>query len=299
MELWRLRYFLVLAEVLHFGRAAEQLHITQPGLSQQVQKLEQEMGVCLFERGRQTRLTAAGEALADAAGPLLGHADQVREQVRQAAAGVHGTLRVLLTRSAPTQILHRALEGFREANPDIDVQTETAWTTHNVGALRRGAADVAAVLLPLQEQSGLDVRELERVELSVILPSEHRLARRRRIGVDELTDEPFVAWPREQAPGAWDRLVRSVWRRRTPRIVRTEPDIERMLTAVQDGHGLTFATRQRARQLRRRGVAVRDLRQPAPDYVFGWCWDAQSTNPALGRFVDGLRTPRNPDPLSR
>lgn len=288
MELRQLRYFAVLAETLHFGQAATQLHISQPGLSQQIRRLEQELGVVLLERGRQTHLTAAGAALAKAAVSLLAHEEKVRTQVRRVASKAPGKLQVVLTRSAPTQLTHAILERYRAQHPEIEVQTETAWTSHNLSMLHAGKADAALVQLPLENSAGLHVRELARRALSVILPSGHPLAGRRKIRLEELRHEPYIGWPREQAPAAWDRLLSSVWGDEQPLIIRIEPDLERMVAAVKDGLGFAMATRERALQLRREGVVVRDLFTPSVDYIFGLCWLTDNLNPNLPALVSSL-----------
>lgn len=285
MELRQLRYFATLAETLHFGRAAELLHISQPGLSQQIRRLEEELGVVLVERGRLITLTSAGEAMATEVGPLLAHADQVRSLVREAASEVGGTLALMLTRSAPTPLTHDLLERYRARHPDVEVQIETAWTSHNVGMVRSGSADAALVQLPLLDAAGLEVIELSSAPLSVILPSAHPLARKRKVKIDDLRQEPYIGWPREQAPGGWDRLMALAWADGEPVLVRTEPDLERMISAVKDGLGFAMATHERAFQLRRAGVVVRALAPPALDYVFGLCWASDNLKPALQALV--------------
>jgi DNA-binding transcriptional LysR family regulator len=289
VELRQLRYFATLAETLHFGRAAALLHISQPGLSQQIRRLEQELGVVLVERGRQTTLTSAGAALATSVGPLLAHADQVRAHVRQTASEVAGTLTLMLTRSAPTPLTHDLLERFRARHPEVDIQIETAWTSHNVGMVRSGSADAALVQLPLLDDVGLEVVELTSAPLSVILPSAHPLARKRKVKLEDLRQEPYIGWPREQAPGGWDRLMALAWGDAEPRLVRIEPDLERMVSAVKDGLGFAMATHERAFQLRRTGVVVREIAAPAIDYVFGLCWATDNLNPALQALVAECR----------
>jgi len=282
MELRQLRYFVVLADLLHFGDAAAELHISQPGLSQQIRRLEDDLGVVLFERGRNTRLTPAGAVLAELAAPLLDHAGRVRTQVvRAASSEVAGTLRIVLTRSAPTPLIHDFLEPFRAQHPEIDVQIETAWTALNVSMLRLGTADAAFVQLPLDETDGLEVVELSRVDLAIILPSDHPLAQQDVVTLDEIRGVPCVGWPREHAPGAWDQLIAAVWGDTEPRFVRLEPDLERMMAAVRNGHGFALATHERAQQLRRDGVVVRQFAEPAPSYLFGLCWLSDNPNPAL------------------
>jgi DNA-binding transcriptional LysR family regulator len=299
MELRRLKYFAVLAEELHFGEAARKLHIAQPGLSQQIKALENELKVELFHRtSRAVSLTPAGQVLAEEVRLLLEHADRVEEKVRALSSGTRGVLRILFTRSAPGDNAYRLVERFKSGNPGVDVLTETAWTAWNLEALRNRTADVVVVLLPLADEvDDLEVFPLGEEPLSVALPPGHPLAKKRKISRAALRAEPAVLWPRSLAPGAYDRLIEELWPGlETLPIARAEPDMERMLAAVQAGAGFTLLSSARASHLHLRGVALRPLTGPAPVYRFGLCWLRDTANPVVARFVHLVRGPgRGPD----
>src|SRR5664279_3124689 len=166
MDLRRLQYFAVVAQELHFRRAAERLHIAQPGLSQQIKVLERELGADLFDRGPQgVTLTAAGTVLLEEGVPLLGQLDRVEERVRAVAEGRRSQLRVVHTRSVsgglPDEVVHR----FREQYPEVDVLVESAWTTRNLQMLRAGEVEAAFVRLPLSDADDFQFRHLGRPRL--------------------------------------------------------------------------------------------------------------------------------------
>ena len=150
MELRRLAYFAVLAEELHFRRAAERLRIAQPGLTQQIRVLERELGATLFERSTSgVTLTDAGQVLLEEGVPLLREADRVTERVRAAAQGRTGLLRIVHSRSLAGGLPDELVRTFRQLHPDADIGVESAWTARNVAMLRTGEADAAFVRLPL------------------------------------------------------------------------------------------------------------------------------------------------------
>ena len=157
VELRRLAYFAVLAEELHFRRAAERLRIAQPGLTQQIRVLERELGATLFERSTSgVTLTDAGRVLLEEGVPLLREADRVTEQVRAAAQGRTGLLRIVHSRSLAGGLPDELVRTFRQLHPDADIAVESAWTTRNVAMLRTGEADAAFVRLPLAGAEDLD-----------------------------------------------------------------------------------------------------------------------------------------------
>ena len=150
MDLRRLRYFAVVAEELHFRRAAERLHIAQPGLSQQIRVLERELGAVLFNRTTAgVTLTEAGRTLRDEGVPLLREVERVAALVRAAAEGRSGRLRIVLTRSLAGSSPDELMTEFRSRHPDAEIDIETAWTTRNVAMVRAAEADAAFVRLPL------------------------------------------------------------------------------------------------------------------------------------------------------
>ncbi|MHB1928870.1 MAG: LysR family transcriptional regulator, partial [Acidimicrobiales bacterium] len=242
MELRRLRYFVAVAEELHFGRAAERLHLAQPALSQQIRVLEHELGGRLFERNsRRVALTEAGAALLDGAPQLLRAAEELDARVRAVAAGGAGRLRVHTTRSAPMGITAVLIDRFRAESPGVHLELVTGFTGWNLEELAAGRSDVVFVRPPVDVATPIEVVPLGEEELVVALPSGQPLAdrtRRRRIRPEDLEGQDVVSWPRRNAPGMHDRIEAQVWGGRSPRVAREEPDDEQVLRAVAAGAGL-------------------------------------------------------------
>src|SRR4051812_30202756 len=150
MELRRLRYFVAVAEELHFRRAAERLHLAQPALSQQIRKLENELGVDLFHRSKRgVALTSAGTLFLDEARRLLRHAEDAARAARNAGSGTIGRLRVGHVPDAIPPAFPRAIAAFVTRHPGIEVVPETAPARRAVEDVRVGRLDIALVGLPV------------------------------------------------------------------------------------------------------------------------------------------------------
>ena len=286
MELRRLRYFAVLAEELHFRRAAERLHIAQPGLTQQIRVLERELGATLFHRSTSgVTLTDAGRVLFEEGVPLLREVELVTERVRAAAQGRTGLLRVVHSRSLADGLPDELVHTFRQLHPDADIAVESAWTTRNVAMLRSGEADAAFVRLPLAGADDIGVLRLGETELVAALPAAHPLAARRTLRFADLCGADVVSWPRDQAPGYFDHIRATVWGDQPPSLVASEPDPEHLLAAVAAGAGLCIIDAQRAARLRPRGVVVRHFTRPALTAAFAVAWNPNRRSPLLDAFL--------------
>jgi DNA-binding transcriptional LysR family regulator len=296
VDLRRLQYFAVLAEELHFRRAAERLHIAQPGLSQQIRVLERELGAVLFERTTAgVTLTPAGHALRDEGVPLLREVERVAALVRAAAEGRTGRLRIVHTRSLAGALPDELVHQFRREHPEAEIGVETAWTARNVAMVRAAEADAAFVRLPLEDADDLRLLTLGSTELVVTLPATHPLARKRVVRPDDLRDVHLVAWPHEQAPGYYDHVRAAVWGENPPPVTATEPDPEHLLAAVAAG-AVCVLDADRAARLRPRGVLVRRFARPTPTADFGLVWSPHRAPPLLQAFIthcrDKVRTVR-------
>ena len=290
MDLRRLQYFAVLAEELHFRRAAERLHIAQPGLSQQIRVLERELGAVLFERSTAgVTLTDAGRALRDEGVPLLREVERVAALVRAAAEGRSGRLRIVHTRSLLGGPPDELVREFRRLHPDVDIEAETAWTTRNVAMVRAAEADAAFVRLPLHDADDLRLLTLGRTEIVVVLPAGHPLARRRALRPADLRGSDLISWPREQAPGYFDHVRTLIWGEDPPSVTASEPDPEHLLAAVAAGAGVCVLDAQRAARLRPSGVVVRRFARPAPTAEYGLVWSPQRISQQLKAFVGHCR----------
>ena len=199
LDLRKLRYFVAVAEELHFGRAAERLYLAQPVLSRQIQKLEQELGVTLFERtSRNVALTSAGRQLVDEARPLLAAGDAARRRVRQAAEA-RPTLTVGFFTGDTT--VTRSIRLFRDRRPDVTTQVRRIYWSDQAQVLLDGAADVAFVHLPIDER-GLELVPLYAEERVALLAADHPLARKKSLSITQLADDPVVL--HRGASDAWE-----------------------------------------------------------------------------------------------
>ncbi|MBQ1043464.1 MULTISPECIES: LysR family transcriptional regulator [unclassified Micromonospora] len=202
METRELRYFVAVAEELHFGRAARRLGIAQPPLSRAIQQLERRLGVTLLERdSRSVALTAAGSVLlreGRAALDAVDAADRRTRRAGQAAAGGPGL--VLATKAgASSELLPKLLDAYA-AEPDaVPVEVLLCGIGEQEGLLRDGRADVALLHLPFDSTTGLDTEELITEPQVAIMPAGHPLARRPHLlmaEVEALPDLPMPRWPR-------------------------------------------------------------------------------------------------------
>jgi DNA-binding transcriptional LysR family regulator len=285
VELRQLRSFVAVAEELHFRRAADRLHLAQPSVSQQVRTLESELGVRLFERNRRgVVLTAAGVTLLEDARDLLARADRAAERARDAGTGIRGRLRLSLTRSLTGGLAGEIVEAFRERYPEVNLELSVGYTSLHAEQLRHGLIDVAFVRPPLQD-AALEEHELAREPLVCVLPSRHRLARRRAIAPDDLREEPLVWWPREHGPGPWEEMLGAVYGAgRWPEIARTEPEEERLVSAVAEGAGVSFIMLERSRTLRIPGAVFRRFTTPEPTVGIALAWRGGAVLPVIARL---------------
>lgn len=198
MELRHLRYFVAVAEELHFTRAAARLHIGQPPLSQQIQALEAELGVQLFRRTRRSvQLTEAGQHLLLRAREILAASQDVSAELQRIARGEVGELRVGFTSSGVLiGTLSQALRRYREARPGVVLRLREMYTYGQFAALQSGELDVGFVRYnESAAPEGLAVRPLQRDRLCLIVPQDHRLAGRQEVSIAEARDEAFIGYP--------------------------------------------------------------------------------------------------------
>ncbi|MEO3962333.1 LysR substrate-binding domain-containing protein, partial [Chromobacterium piscinae] len=207
MELRHLRYFIAVAEELHFTRAAERLHIGQPPLSQQIQALEAELGAPLFRRHqRKVELTPAGQQLLPRARQILADSAAAAAAVRRAANGETGELRIGFTSSLPlTPILHHSLQHYRRDYPEVRLTLSEMFTAGQFDALERRQLDLGFVRFNGPTPSPLiRVEELHRDRLLAVVPSAHPLAAEKALALSRLAGEPLIGYPRESGSGLSD-----------------------------------------------------------------------------------------------
>jgi len=204
MELRHLRYFVAVAEELHFTRAAERLHMAQPPLSQQIRALEDELGVSLFQRHqRAVRLTPAGERFLLRARALLEAASQAADEARRAARGEIGELNIGFTSSLPLMpLLPLALQQFRRRHGEVTLHFHEEFTREQFQLLGSSKLDVGIVRFNGEEDTpGLQLRELRRDRLYAVLPQHHPLASQAAIPLHRLAGERIIGYP--SSSGNW------------------------------------------------------------------------------------------------
>jgi DNA-binding transcriptional LysR family regulator len=204
MELRHLRYFVAVAEELHFTRAAERLHIGQPPLSQQIQALEEELGVQLFARSkRRVALTEAGQRFLVSARQILADTEQAAEQARRAARGEVGELRIGFTSSLPlTPLLPGVLNDYRRRHPQVTLTLREMFTTDQFDALMAERLDVGFVRYTnVTAPPGLALREIHRDPLRVVINQRHPLAGEKSLSFAQLRDEAFISYPHDAGTG--------------------------------------------------------------------------------------------------
>ncbi|MCP2265610.1 LysR family transcriptional regulator [Promicromonospora thailandica] len=199
LETRELRYFVAVAEELHFGRAAERLAIAQPPLSRAIQQLERRLGVTLLERDRRgVALTPAGATMLAEARLALDAVDAVVRRTRRAAAPTPGL--VLTTKAgASHELLKRLLDAYAQRPDAVDVDVLLCEVGGQRGLLRDGSADVALVHSPYDVLTGLETATLQTEGQVAIVPGAHPLARRTRLTLAEVSDVPdlpIARWPR-------------------------------------------------------------------------------------------------------
>src|ERR1051326_802104 len=265
VELRHLRYFVTVASEMHFGRAAQRLIVSQPALSQQIRSLEGELGFKLFERNRRgVQLTPEGATFLREAEAVVQQADHAAEVARALAEGGAGHLRLSQLRTTPRGLPERITGEFQRRHAGVEMLPESGSTEQNVDRLRTAQLDVAFVLAPIEDSTGIGCLEIAPEPIVVALPAGHPLSRRRRIRREELVDVPLVFHPRHNSPGFYDSLLSQVYGTATPNIVRTEANEERMLLAVAEGAGITMLLADRTATLRFSGVVYRRFAPPEP-----------------------------------
>jgi DNA-binding transcriptional LysR family regulator len=243
VELRQLRYFIAVAEELHFGHAAARLHIAQPPLSQQIKHLENELHTQLLWRTkRHVELTEAGEAFLEEARKTLAQVEHAARVARSNGLGKTGQLELGFIDTATYGFLPELLRTFREHHPDVQVVLHEMTSGELVEALKRGQIQVA-LLRPTRGGSQLQFHEIGRERLVVAMPRRHRLSRLPEVPVQELEHEGWILFPRLLSPGLHDYLL-GICRKAgfTPRVVQEARVGHTIVGLVAAGLGITLIT---------------------------------------------------------
>jgi DNA-binding transcriptional LysR family regulator len=293
IELRQLRYFVTVAEELHFGRAARRLHMTQPPLSQTIMALEQMLGAPLFERNRRgVALTAAGAALLPEARRLLEQAGGLAELVQRAATGASGRLSLAFVSSADYSVLPPTLRAYRAAFPQVEISLKEATSDLQLDDLLEGRVDAGLLIPPLPDRARqeLDYLPVLREPLVLAAPAGlPGLAGASAADLRAVAGLPLIIFPRHISPGLYDAIL-SVFRDAgiTAEVGQEAIQMQTIVSLVSAGMGIALVP-QSVSNLRRPGVEYLPLLQGTPLVETGLAWRRDNASPVLRGFLELMR----------
>lgn len=295
MDLRQLRYFVTVAEELHFGRAARRLAMTQPPLSQQIQALEAEIGVPLFVRTRRSvMLTPAGQQWLPEVRRVLADAAALPGLAQRLARGEVGSLALAFVSTADYGILPELLRHFRARHPDVQLQLREATSDVQLEALADGAIDAGLVIRPQLAvmPHGLSYLPLVCEPLVLAVPDGWRPPGARQVptqvSLRDAAREPLIIFPRRSAPAFYD-IITGYYARDglTPVIAQEAIQMQTIVSLVSAGMGVALVPASLC-NLRRTGVSYLALRDAGPEIETGLAWreGAAGVAPVLRSFID-------------
>lgn len=273
MELRQLKYFVCVAEELHFGRAAERLYIAQSPLSRQIRALERELGVALLRRTtRRVELTPAGNALLAEAKTILAAVEQATAKVSEASALPNRTLRLAFTDCSAHALLGRAVRLVKSVRGDIGIDLHTGLLTpQQLTALSDRRIDVAFIIRPNEIPAGIAMHTLHTEPLVLLLPAAHPLAAVEVVELESIKHEPMVCFP-----GNGQSVVRDIFERACvaagfePNVTQTAHELSSVMDLVAEGLGCAPMPRS-VIHAPRKGVVARPIRQgPQVEVAIAW-----------------------------
>jgi len=287
IDLRQLRYFVAVAEELHFGRAAERLGMAQPPLTQQIQKLERALGYRVFSRqARRTTLTEAGLVLLEEARRILFEVDQAIDHARRAGRGETGQLTVGTPPSVMLTRLPAIIRKYRERFPAVRFVLREMSTTEIAAALLAGTLDIG-FLREVSACGALPLETVLREFVVAILPAAHPLAAAPRLRLRQLSKEPFVLFPPQVGAAFYDKLISfCVDAGFTPRVVQEATQWQSVVTFVETGLGVSIAPAG-VQKFRWKGVAYRQL--AGLETTVSVCWQSTRDSAAIAAFLNVAR----------
>lgn len=291
MELRHLRYFVAVATELHFGRAAKRLNLAQPAISQQIQALENELGVKLLERNRRrVALTSAGTLFLESARQLLKRAETAIYDVRRAAEGHIGRLRIGHTDEHLFGFVPNVISAFQTERPNVVVELLLGETPDLVDAMTREEIDVAFVYPPLPSRgASLASLTIARERPIVVLPENHALAKRRRIYARDLARERFVLPPAMPVTGYNLKLIQIFEEAGfTPTVISEAYQVEMIVSLVASGRGVSILSENILR-FRGRGAVFVPLCGSRVSFDACCIWSNSNPSVTLSGFLEVVR----------
>ncbi|MBN9420062.1 MAG: LysR family transcriptional regulator [Candidatus Eremiobacteraeota bacterium] len=285
MELRHFRYFLAVADHLHFGKAAEHLHMAQPPLSTQIRQLEEMLGAQLFVRSkRKVELTEAGQVFLEEAHKVMESVHRAIQGAKQASEGVRGRLRLGFASSAPFGIFPQVLRNYRQAYPNVVLELQESGSAEQLLALQERRLDFGFVRLPASA-TNIRVESIDREAMILALPESHPLSQHEPLRLQQFSQDRFIIFPRRDGPGIYDRILS--WCQQagfTPRIVQEVGQMHAIVGLVGAGLGVALVP-ESLQTVHARGVVYRHLEdEPYIEMALAY-WD-EPLSPLHQAFAD-------------
>jgi DNA-binding transcriptional LysR family regulator len=288
IELHHLRYFVAVAEDLHFRRAAERLHIAQPALSRAIKWLERELGAPLLLRTtRNVALTEAGRVFLHEVRHALAQIERAQNLARSAAAGEAGRLSVAYMDFAINGPLPAILNAFRESHPKVVIDLAHMWTERQREAIIVGDIDIGFLIGPF-EAPDINSMTVLREQFVAVLPETHHLAKKKHLALADLSAEPFILgaiafW------GPYRRLVDELCLSAgfTPQVVQEAHNSDGIFGLVAAGMGVSIYV-EGARNFSLRGCVIRPFKGLDASIDTTAVWRADNSSPAMPNFIDAI-----------
>jgi DNA-binding transcriptional LysR family regulator len=285
LEIRHLRYFVAVAQELHFGRAARRLGMAQPPLSQQIAALERLLDARLFDRSsRQVQLTAAGAALQEEATKILSLTERLKTVVAAAASGQSGTLSVGFSTSASLALIPPLFREFRQRFPAVQLILREGDSEDQLSDVEAGVLDVAVIRGPIKRPA-LRVETLRREAIMLVVPASHALAPKSRVAWSELAGYDFVLFPRVAAAAMYDAIIaQCAGVGFVPNVVHEATEWSTVSALIASGAGLGFAPESAAR-FHVDEIAFCALEGGTAIAEIAAAWRRDNPSPALRAFV--------------
>lgn len=291
VELRQFKQFIAVAEELSFRRAAERLRMAQPPLTTAVKRIEAELGVTLFERtSRVVRLTEPGRVFLEEARRTVTQAERAGESARRAAEGLAGNLRVTFVPTLAHDLLPRILRMFRQDHPRVHLDLSEAPSGPQVAALLSDHADIALLVPPVADSSGLVIEPVLHQELVAAIPTGHPLAALRQVALADMRNEPWILSPPLQAPGFYSLVATACGKAGfAPRVTQHAVQMDTILGLIAGGLGVGLVPGRLVQA--RDGIVFRKVKGPGTPirYEIGAAWRQDDANPALPAFLTTAR----------
>lgn len=290
MELRHLETLLAVHDTGSFTSAADRLHTVQSNVSDQIRQLEEELGVTLLSRtNRRVELTNAGRVFLVEARRTVDQAAHAMRMAQRAHRGQAG--RLVIGFVVSTFVLPDVLRAFRARQPGVDLGLHQLTSARQVEALREGRLDVGFVRLPLVAPD-LQTEVAYEEPIVIVTAKEHEVAKRRRVTLGMLSDEPFILWPRTEGAGFHDQVI-GLCRAAgfSPHVVQEATEMQTIINLVAAGIGVSLVPRSVAHP-RRSDVAIHPLRGATARAQLAITWRRGDDSPVLAAFLEAVRVQR-------